>query len=256
MILPSMTYQEMFDHTANDYEKIQIRKEYLLPKAVKEFKKTKHFPAWIWYEYTIPSTNNKYIIFFHSESRVFIEKPVVDFFSIVYDRNKRFIIQWFWGGYKHTENSPLIMIRQIHAYTNHFLTRYNERFLNDNTLNIVDIACRYLSRNKKYMPIEMSDEINKRLAQYGESAKYGFIVRDGFCFTRSALEVIESEDGNRDNDEVKAMLCIYTTFMPDKGLKASQLTAIDSKYETAFMRCLQAFEEEAKDGVITFKVAK
>lgn len=39
MILPTMTYKEMYDHLAADKQKVEIKKEYLLPKAVKAFKK-------------------------------------------------------------------------------------------------------------------------------------------------------------------------------------------------------------------------
>ena len=34
MILPTMTYKEMYDHLAADKQKVEIKKEYLLPKAV------------------------------------------------------------------------------------------------------------------------------------------------------------------------------------------------------------------------------
>ena len=39
MLLPSMTYKEMYDNLAADLEKVKIKEEYLLPRAVKEFRK-------------------------------------------------------------------------------------------------------------------------------------------------------------------------------------------------------------------------
>ena len=51
----------MYDHLAADRQKVEIKEEYLLPKAVKAFKKRLKFPAWEIYDYTIPSTNNKYV---------------------------------------------------------------------------------------------------------------------------------------------------------------------------------------------------
>ncbi len=60
MIVPSMLYKEIYDHLLNDIQKVKFRTEYLLPKAIKEFKKVKKLPAWRWYEYTVPSTNNYY----------------------------------------------------------------------------------------------------------------------------------------------------------------------------------------------------
>lgn len=251
MILPSMTYKEMYDHLAADLTKIKIKEEYLFPKAVREFKKERRFPAWRWYEYSIPSTKNKYIIFFYAESRAFIEKPTANSFAILYDNNKRFVIQWIAGGYKNTPDCPLTLIRQIHAYSSHFLERYNERFLKDKALTANDIACRYLSRNQFGMPIEMNEEINRRLSVYGEGAKYGFRVRDGFCFALSTVQGNISDDGDRTRDKIEAMLILYTTFMNETDLKDSQLSAINKEHYSAWVRCVQDFNKEAKDGVIT-----
>ncbi len=251
MIVPSMTYKEMYDHLASDCKKVKIKEEYLLPKAIREFKKERTFPAWRWYEYTIPSTKNKYIIFFYATNRTCIEKPVVDSFLILFDGEKRFVIQWSATVYQHTEDSPLSLIRQIHAYSSHFLERYNQRILKNKSLNSNDIACIYLSRNKVGMPITMNTKINKHLEKYGEDAKYGYRVRDGFCFACSAVEGIMSEDGDRCKDKVDAMLILYTTFMNESDMADTQLAAIDKEHYDTWMRCVKNFQKEAKDGVIT-----
>ena len=55
----------MYDNLSKDLKKVKIREDYFLPKAIKEFKKERRFPAWRWYEYTVPASQNKYInIFF------------------------------------------------------------------------------------------------------------------------------------------------------------------------------------------------
>ena len=254
MLIPTMTYKEMYNHLANDLKKVQIREDYLRRKAIKEFKAERKFPAWRWYEYTIPATNNKYIIFFYAESRFFIEKPIADSFCIMFNDKQRFIIQWTAGGYKQTEDSPISFIRQIHAYTSHFLERYNERFLKDKTLNANDIACRYLSRNKIGMPITMSEDINKNLEKYGENAQTGYRVKDGFCFARSAVEGTKSEDGDRNKDKVNAMLVLYTTFMNEAGLANTQLSAINEEHYNTWLRSIQHIHKEAKDGIITVQL--
>lgn len=251
MLLPSMTYKEMYDHLAKDLTKVQIKKEYLRPKAIREFKKERRFPAWRWYEYTIPATNNKYIIFFYAESRATIETPVVDSVSVVYDSRKRFVIQWLAAGYKHTDDSPMSLIRQIHAYSSHFFERYNERILKDKTLNANDVVCRYLSRNKVGMPITMSEDINKRLKKYGEGAKYGYRVRDDFCFALSAIDGKMSDDGDRHKDKVDAMLVLYTTFMNESDMADTQLSAINKEHYITWLRCAQDLNKEAKDGTVT-----
>ena len=255
MLLPTMTYKEMYDHLAADHKKVKIKEEYLFPKAVKEFRKERRFPAWRWYEYTIPSTNNKYIIFFYAESRAFIEKPVVDYFCVVFDNTERLVIKWVAGGYKHNEDDPLMLIRQIHAYSSHFLKRYNERFLKADSLNANDIACRYLSRNKEQMmPIIMNEEINKRLEKYGAGAKYGFRVRDGFCFALSGVQGDISKDGDRKKDKAEAMLILFKTFMNESGMKDTQINAIDKEHYAAWTRYVTDLHKEAKDGIVTLRL--
>ena len=77
MLLTSMTYREMYDHLAADKYKVDIKQEYLRPKAIKAFRKTSRFPAWELYEYKIPATNNQYIIYFYAETRTRAEYPEV-----------------------------------------------------------------------------------------------------------------------------------------------------------------------------------
>ncbi|MBQ8853079.1 MAG: hypothetical protein IJZ67_02100 [Alistipes sp.] len=251
-----MTYKEIYDNLANDLKKVQIKEEYLRSRAIREFKKERKFPAYRWYEYTIPSTKNTYVIYFYAESKLSIEKPMVDNFAIVFENKKRFVIKWAAGGYKHTENSPLVFIRQIHAYTSHFFERYNERILHNSTLSANDVSCIYLSRNKleEGIPIEMNEEINKHLKQYGEDAKFGFRVRDGFCFAMSRCEGEIDAGGDRTKDKVNAMLVLYTTFMNESDMGESQRSAIKRGCLKTWRHYIQDIKNNTKDGYIRVRL--
>lgn len=252
MLLPTMTYKEMYDHLSKDLQKVKIRENYFLPKAIKEFKKEKRFPACRWYEYTVPASQNKYVIFFYAESRAFIERPQIDNFSIVFDKkNNRYVIKCAVCGYSHTKEGPLMPLRQVQVYTSHFFDRYKERYLKDLSLNANDVVCRYLSRNKRGMPIEMNDEINRHLDQYGVGAKYGFRVRDGFCFAISDLQIIKSEDGDSEKDKPQAMYVVYKTFMNESDMADTQLSAINKSHYEAWLQYAQTIQREAVDGEIT-----
>lgn len=250
MILPSMTYKEMYDHFAADKHKVDIKKEQLTSKAIKSFKKKDKFPAWELYEYTIPSTNNKYIIYFYAETRFNIEKPGIGSFSIVYNGKNRFVVKWGASGYKHTPDSPLMGIRQIHAYTPHFLERYNERFLKNESLTPNEIACLYLSRNTIAMPLRQNEEINRNYQKYDKN-EYAFRVRDGICFSYSLVDGIISEDGDRHKDIVEAVYICYTTFMKESEMTESQRDAIYKEHLEKWAGFYEDFQKEAKDGVIT-----
>ena len=254
MITSSMTYKEMYDHLAKDLKKVEYRKEYYLPKAIKEFRKARTFPIWKWYEYKVPSTNNKYVIFFWADNPSCIEKPKSDFFLELFFERQRFVVKWGAGGYRHNPNSPMTLIRQIHAYTSHFLHRYNERFLKDDTLSTNDIACHYLSRNDIAMPIEITEGINKNIEEYGEGAKHGFRVQDGLCFTRTGLEGKFHGDEDRDKDRVDAMVIVYTTFMSEYKMTDEQRMAIKREHWKKWTESFNDFMKEAKNGVLTLKL--
>ena len=188
MILPSMTYKEMYDHLAADKQKVDIKKEYLLPKAIKALRKATRFPAWELYEYRIPATDNLYVIYFYAGNRHGAEKPEVDSFFIIFNGKQRLVIKWGAGGYKHTPESSIMGIRRIDAYTGHFLERYNERILKDASLTSNEIAVRYLTRNDIAMPIEQNENINRNHERYGKTGQYAFRVKDGICFAQSMID--------------------------------------------------------------------
>lgn len=254
MITSGMTYKEMYDHLAADLKKVQYRQKYFQPKAIKEFRKTRIFPAWKWYPYTVPETNNKYVIFFYADNLNCVEKPKVDFFSDILLDNNRLFVKWGASGYRHTSNSPLKAIRIINAYTIHFLHRYKERFLKDDSLSVIDIACRYFSRNEIAMPIEINESINKNIEKYGEEAKQGFRVRDGVCFTYTKIEGEFHNDVNTDDDRVDAMYIKYRTFLSEYKMAEEQQIAIEKEHWEKWTEAFMAFAKEAKNGVLTLRL--
>lgn len=254
MILPSMTYKEMYDHLAADKQKVDIKKDYLLHKAIRNFRKASRFPAWELYEYKIPASNNQYIIYFYAENRTRVEKPEIGSFCILFNGKQRFVIRWGASGYKHTTDSSMVAIRQIHAYTSHFLQRYKERLLKEESLSSNEVAARYLSRNTVAMPIEQNDDINRNHEQYGDTGRYAFRVRDGICFAQSSVQGLMSEDGDRHKDKVDAMIVLYTTFMNESKMTDSQRNAIFKEHCEKWTNFYNDFQREAKDGVITLRL--
>lgn len=238
MILPSMTWKEMYDGLATDAQKVQLRIEKSYPKAVRTFKKTRTFPAWYIDEYKIPATINQYIIFYYAGNASEVEKPHYFSFCIVFRGNQRYVIRGMQMGYKHTPKCETIMLPQIHAYTSHFFKRYNERFLHKDTLSPNEIAGIFFIRNPFLMPIMLNEDVNKNYKEHGEHNNRGIRVPDGFCFTRTAIEGCESEDGIHEHDKVDAMLILYTTFMNELDMTDTQRTAINKEHIETWMRCI------------------
>lgn len=252
-----MTYKEMYGHLEKDSVKVKIRENYFLSKAIKEFKKESRFPAYRWYEYTVPESKNKYIIFYYAESWTQIKQPKVGSFCIVYDdKCNRYVVRWGGRVYKQHIDSPLSLIREIQVYTPHFFNRYKERGLKDMSLSINEVVCMYLSRNGEGVPIEMNEEINRHLDKYGPGAKYGYRVRDGFCFVSSDIQITRSEDGDNYKDKHEAIYVIYRTFMNESNMKENQLLAIDRKHKDIWQQSIEDFRREAVNGVVDLVLEK
>lgn len=230
MILPSMTWKEMYDALVADAEKVQIRIDKIYPKAVKSFKKSKSFPMWYIDEYKIPATNNKYIIFFYAGNIGDIEKPHYSSFCSLFCSNQRFVIKGMQMKYRHTPKCKTIMLPQIHAYTSHFFQRYNERFLHNDKLAPNEIAGLFFVRNHLLMPIMLNEDVNRNFKEYGEHNDRGMRVQDGFCFTQTAIDGKESKDGIPEHDRVDVMLILYTTFMNESDMSDTQIDAINKEH--------------------------
>lgn len=259
MLLSSMTYKEMYDCLAADLEKIKIKKEYLLPRVVKELKKEMRFPAWRYYEYTIPASGNKYVIFFYADNKFSVQNPKTDYFCLAYDDDGRNVIKWGARCFV-PDGGEMMLLREIQLYTTHFFARYKERWLNkeprykDISLNANDIACIYLSRNQdNAMPIEMNDEINRRLDKYGGGAMYGYRVRDGFCFTQTDMQLVKSEDSK---ERPIAQYVVYKTFMNESDMADTQLSAIYNACYQSWVQYQRTMQEKLQSGNTTLMLEK
>jgi hypothetical protein len=211
-----MSSKEKYDHLANDYNKVRYRMGYYHDKAIKEIKRANIFPAWKTYDYIAHESNNKYVIVFFVDNPYNINNPKVTFFLDYHDdKNNHYVVRWGASPYKQTPDSPFKLVRVLHVYEPHFLNRYKERFLKDNTLFANEVASRFLSRNDISVQIEITEEINRNIGEYGKFGKLGYRVKDGMCFAKTVVEGMPSEDGNHKNDKVEAICIMYKTFVND-----------------------------------------
>ena len=91
MVIPTMTFYEMYEELAADRLKIEYKCRQLMPKAVKKFRKTLCFPAWELFEYTNPSRHNSFILFFYAASRQAVENP--EFVVLAIRRRSRLLVK-------------------------------------------------------------------------------------------------------------------------------------------------------------------
>lgn len=134
------------------------------------------------------------------------------------------------------------------------MQRYNERFLKDNTLNIIDVAIRFLVRNPDLLPIEITKGINRNIEKYGDDGKRGFKVNDGICFAQSAIEGQVSVDGDKNKDIVEAIVILFTTFVPESQMTPEQQEAVLQEHWDKWIHYYETFMKESKDGEITLRL--
>ncbi len=200
-----MNLHEVYAHLLADKRKLDWKRDSLFSKAAKELQRNSSYPGWVMYEYNVPASNNQYVIYYYAEQPF---GPVVaDFLCVLFDDNKRYVIKW-------TDTN----IPEIHVLTSHFLQRYKERFLQDDTLTANDVAVRYLTRNSTMRPMPISERINKHINKHGDYAGEGFLVQDGFCFKLSGEE--------RKDDGTTIRISMFTTFMPIADMSRTQQEAI------------------------------
>ncbi len=205
MIVANMNLHEVYKNLTEEKTKLVWKRDSLFPKAIKEMRRQGSYPAWIMYDYKMPSSNNQYIIYFYAEHP--FGKVMADFLCVLYDDNKRYIIKW-------TDTE----IPEIHVLTSHFLQRYKERFLDNENLTANEVAVRYLTRNYVMRPLPIDERINQNISNYGEYAGEGFLVRDGFCFKLSGEEIKD--------DSSTIRISMFTTFMPTSDMSVTQRKAI------------------------------
>ena len=103
------------------------------------------------------------------------------------------------------------------------------------------------------MPIEMNEEINKRLYKYGEDAKYGYRVRDGFCFTMTDGQQVKDENSK---ERPIAQYVVYKTFMNESDMADTQLSAIDKVHYESWLQCQRIMQEQIQSGKTTLTLEK
>lgn len=84
---------------------------------------------------------------------------------------------------------------------------------------------------------------HKRLCHQRAHSDQGFRVKDGFCFTQTALEGEEDKYGNRENDRVDAMIVIYTTFVNEYDMSETQRAAINKEHIETLQRCIEILKK-------------
>ncbi len=163
MIVPSMSNLEICDALFADRPKLQIRAKSLIPKMAKQFKKERRFPAWKWAEYTHQQSHNRYLICFYAPTPAHADNPDVNFLAFLEEDRQRIVIQWGCWMYRKHGSMDAIATRYIGYFSGHFFSRYRERIWKNVYMSFNELLCRYFSRNIATIPLELNEDIQRKL---------------------------------------------------------------------------------------------
>ena len=250
MIVPTMTYREIYDALSADIDKLQIKAKALMPKMIKQFKKEGQFPAWKWVEYTHQQSRNKFLIIYYVPSAVFADNPIVSKVAFLEEDKQRIVVQWGNWPYRKFGSVEVVMMRALSLYCPHFFQRYRERVWNNSNMPYNDLLCRYFSRNKSAIPLRLTENIQRNYKQYSEYS-YSFQQTDGVCFVEHGIEGDELSIGTIEDNTV--CITLYYTIVNNSMMPELQKRAIeDGGKEYIHNHFKNLFEDVMKDAFYRF----
>ncbi len=246
MIVPSLSNLEICDALFADKPKLEIRAKMLISKNAKKLKKDNKFPAWKWDEYTHQESHNRYLISFYAPTREYADSPIIDYIAFMEKDHQRIVVQWGCWAYRKHGTLESIATRYIGYYSMHFFKRYRERYWKETKISYNELICRYFSKNKTTIPIELNKDIQRNYEEYGELAKYAFQIPDGTCFIRYWDEGDERSIGQKECNFISVVL--YYTFVNVGMMSETQKKAIvkeGNRYLRNYYKSL--FEDALKE---------
>ena len=196
---------EIYNAIVVDKPKLDLKADILKERYLKLFKKGKKFPLWKYEEYYHQESKNHYLISFYVPSRDLIEKPIIDYISIMEEGTDHLVIRNGYWDY-HRQGSPQVdKSRYIVYYSPHFFQRYKLRVWSDSNITYHELLCRYFSRNQDVVPVEMSEKINANFEDYGEGSEFAFIDSEGVCFGESYSVGNDETIGNKDSNYIDVL---------------------------------------------------
>ncbi len=214
MILIDTPYDKVMEVMEAEWEKVDFAMSKEASKAEKKFYRTHSFPFIHHNIYTVPSSGNKYLLWFYVEkSQSPIINPRLGTALMVYDREGKrnyYVMRPIERLNTRTLESEDMYV--FYHYTAHFMSRYRERMGYPENMQPLDLAVTFFGRNDKNNARSQKEKINGR--SDGQNEYRSTIIRDGVTLT-CYLE-LKAPDGK------KVEFHRHNTFLTEEMLKQSQ----------------------------------
>lgn len=161
MIVNTMSVEEMQKEIERDADLLWDRTHRFVDDSRRFFLKTEIFPAYRRLEWNSPKTHTKWIICIFALNRAFRKKTAVLHYALYQSYGLGAVLLRLWDD------------MTIENITPHFFSRYNERFLKPNGINLsgIDIIEYYMSHNPS-----SSFDYDEESSRYVSSINDGIVL--------------------------------------------------------------------------------
>ncbi len=229
MILPDTPPEEIFRIISEEEPKLLFALDKEFQRAEKKFTHSQSLPVLHQIEYTVPSSRNRYLVWMYAFNEYQkTVKPMYGFAlmvnglggSVEYYTLNHLAHKILRGGVV-TEST----VNALSKFIPHYLSRYRERFIKDESLSPEKLAVTYFGRNQS---TKVSEEVEKINILAGKDDKYrSYRLRDG-------VALVEKEERTLPDGRVYDFN-IYKTFLSEDMLKGSQEKALSNSRGKLFI---------------------
>lgn len=217
MVLPTSTYAEIFDAVALENEKIEYYWRKNGKKASKELAEQFDQNLMVTFEYHVcPQSRNKYLLWYATTP----ERYARDRLDLT--GGNLLVVESFNDRDFFFTDGPADFRWLLHI-TSHFVKRYRERFLKDDSTTTEKVIATYLYRNgSDFLDLD-PDETN--VQERREENTYTNLVKDGIIYIELNKYLYKKESS--DNEGVVVLR--YKTFVSRFQLNEKQTNHVKEK---------------------------
>lgn len=192
MIVPSMTFAEIYDELLKDGLDVMVKMLTLKKQYERLVLKSTRYPVIKTYEFITKDRKNKYYVTFRAKKRSQRRKPIIGYYSVFTRPEGKYAV------------SPSMDWQDITIYPPHFFKRFRERIVKDETISNTNLIKLYFKNDwgfKGTIVDHNFEEVYYSFEDISPDNKVSFVaaINQGYCFGEfqgkvSILKTIISED--------------------------------------------------------------
>jgi len=220
MILYDTDYSTIYKQMSAEREKVEYWKQKNAKKVLKQFRDSPEVPIFYHEIRTMPTTNNKYLLWYYAMTRDECEEGLCYAGAVLLLHDKQGKRVAICLKTLSEMNSINAIVDTLQIFSGHFFSRYKERYPYLKEQDPISVMVQFFGRNGGYMnEVNYNDFTLEKDRKEGGSA-WG--MDDGVTLaTKNWIEV----------DNKKIFVARHHTFLSRKELKPDQAAVLPSQEE-------------------------